>query len=431
MERYILQLVDDLRKAAKNAPKDEVADGTVLDDEQAFLDHIEQVELYTHGPTEKLSEIVGIPLSALPGDDKLTEEQTASLVEEMVNLLQAWNFYPDFPEGVPVKMLYTALLTKWESKMAYLAGGESHIELCNDIIAECPFPGYCDRCTSLNDDESNEMSEEDEPVDNPENRLELNKPVWTNTDEEGFIAGIYNYCDRWCERCDFTEVCRTFAMEKEFIEMLEQQRAKSEDDEPRLDADAPEDEISEGPDLEETGRSTGDDVPMDLGFDMNNDEFDDPRKDFFSAENKAERHALTVMADKYVDESHDWIEDQYNFVEKNFTRFVALGDTDELMDAFEVILRYHFFVPVKLRRALLGYFEQEDDDFEAYDMNGTAKVALIAMDDSIASLIILKRFFKDKKDILDNLIEQLKNLRIESEKIFPDARAFIRPGLDE
>ena len=30
-----------------------------------------------------------------------------------------------------------------------------------------------------------------------------------------FIPGIFNYCDRWCERCAFTARCRTFAMEQE------------------------------------------------------------------------------------------------------------------------------------------------------------------------------------------------------------------------
>ena len=29
------------------------------------------------------------------------------------------------------------------------------------------------------------------------------------------IPGIYNYCDRWCERCPLTARCLTFAMEEE------------------------------------------------------------------------------------------------------------------------------------------------------------------------------------------------------------------------
>jgi hypothetical protein len=28
---------------------------------------------------------------------------------------------------------------------------------------------------------------------------------------DGFIVGIFNYCDRWCERCAFTSRCRVFA----------------------------------------------------------------------------------------------------------------------------------------------------------------------------------------------------------------------------
>ena len=30
-----------------------------------------------------------------------------------------------------------------------------------------------------------------------------------------FISGIFNYCDRWCERCSFTARCLNFAMENE------------------------------------------------------------------------------------------------------------------------------------------------------------------------------------------------------------------------
>jgi len=29
-----------------------------------------------------------------------------------------------------------------------------------------------------------------------------------------FIPGIYNYCDRWCERCAYTSKCFLFATEK-------------------------------------------------------------------------------------------------------------------------------------------------------------------------------------------------------------------------
>ena len=31
-------------------------------------------------------------------------------------------------------------------------------------------------------------------------------------DDPRFISGVYNYCDRWCERCPFTSRCLTHAM---------------------------------------------------------------------------------------------------------------------------------------------------------------------------------------------------------------------------
>ena len=33
--------------------------------------------------------------------------------------------------------------------------------------------------------------------------------------DPNFISGIYNYCDRWCERCPFTARCMNFAMGEE------------------------------------------------------------------------------------------------------------------------------------------------------------------------------------------------------------------------
>src|SRR5689334_16984682 len=29
--------------------------------------------------------------------------------------------------------------------------------------------------------------------------------------QDGFIVGIFNYCDGWCSRCRFTSHCRVFA----------------------------------------------------------------------------------------------------------------------------------------------------------------------------------------------------------------------------
>ena len=36
-----------------------------------------------------------------------------------------------------------------------------------------------------------------------------------------FISGIYNYCDRWCERCRFTAYCRVYDTEQRRLELAD------------------------------------------------------------------------------------------------------------------------------------------------------------------------------------------------------------------
>ncbi len=36
--------------------------------------------------------------------------------------------------------------------------------------------------------------------------------------EPDLIPGIYNYCDRWCERCTYTSRCLQFQVESEEIQ---------------------------------------------------------------------------------------------------------------------------------------------------------------------------------------------------------------------
>jgi len=42
-----------------------------------------------------------------------------------------------------------------------------------------------------------------------------------NNDHSKYIPGIYNYCDRWCERCAFTSRCLNFEMSEEKFGDLE------------------------------------------------------------------------------------------------------------------------------------------------------------------------------------------------------------------
>jgi hypothetical protein len=64
------------------------------------------------------------------------------------------------------------------------------------------------------------------------------------------------------------------------------------------------------------------------------------------------------------------------------------------------------------------------------DANGSAKVALISIDRSIAAWSQMSRHFPERDDEILNIVLHLDRLRRKAETTFPDARSFVRPGLD-
>jgi hypothetical protein len=153
MDNYLIQLVNDMRKAAKNVPDPQtLIDEADLDLPKEF-EMFADVELYLHGPLQKISEITGIDTAALPSGKKLTGSQMSFLYDEMKRLLNAYCFYPDFPEGLSVEIKYRLLRKEWENKHVLTATGHTGIEFCSYLPEECPFPEEFCSCKDFLEEE--------------------------------------------------------------------------------------------------------------------------------------------------------------------------------------------------------------------------------------------------------------------------------------
>jgi hypothetical protein len=250
----------------------------------------------------------------------------------------------------------------------------------------------------------------------------------TFRDDEGFIPGIHNYCDRWCERCDFTDKCRVFEMEKEMRTLFDDKEKGETGDSPEEIADKVRGVFDKDADNDDNGED------FDFDFDFDEEDYEEYQKeqaDYFSNRNKVERHSITKLADSYSNESLKWFGKRFIEQEKGFLTQLAGGYSDEIMEAENVLTWYNIFINAKLRRALSNYYELDFDDYAAYDMNGSAKVALIGIDRSIDALSVMIRHVKQHRTELKTFRNQLEEIRSLTEEIFPDARLFIRPGLDE
>ena len=110
----------------------------------------------------------------------------------------------------------------------------------------------------------------------------------------------------------------------------------------------------------------------------------------------------------------------------------AAKEAAGLMDIVEVIKWYHNMIYVKLMRALEGELEERWECLDEFpkDSDGSAKVALIAIDRSIAAWVEMRTHFPEHEDEILDFLVRLERLRRKTENTFPNARAFIRPGFD-
>jgi hypothetical protein len=74
--------------------------------------------------------------------------------------------------------------------------------------------------------------------------------------------------------------------------------------------------------------------------------------------------------------------------------------------------------------------EERDDEFPS-DADGSAKIALIAIDRSIGAWAVISHHDHRYAEEALEMISFLDRLRQAVEQTFPKARSFVRPGFDK
>lgn len=250
-----------------------------------------------------------------------------------------------------------------------------------------------------------------------------------------YIAGIYNYCDRWCERCDFTQRCLNYDTRLEFEELARESEEDQDGD--GLVADLT-NALQGTVDLLQTVAEE-EMVEWEAGFAASVDD------DIPGALRAAERHPLTQAADAYIGMVNDWFgfvsgKDRLAGSEDFFANLDLLSEdveqhTGAIEDAVETIHWFQFFISVKIQRALYSLrseaYQPEFLDDMPRDSDGTAKIALIAIDRSVGAWGALLSAFPDGRTLTLSILALLTRLRQDVAAEFPNAWAFVRPGFDE
>lgn len=242
------------------------------------------------------------------------------------------------------------------------------------------------------------------------------------------IPGIYNYCDRWCERCGFTDKCLTF----------ENSPIVNEGDgmnEVLIKVESVFTEI----------KTLLIEKATELGIDC---------EEILSKENikayevkqaqlqeQLSKEDLTLLANQFTLKLNVFLDNEsiHREIGETILKKVDLGiksnesaleDVDNLKECIDVLTWYVYFISVKIRRALHAKFKEESDENEFYqnDGNGSAKIAFIGIEKCLVALELLFPIYEEDETLeLLAITVALKNkLSIE----FPNLLLFIRPGFD-
>ncbi len=248
-----------------------------------------------------------------------------------------------------------------------------------------------------------------------------------------YIDGIYNYCDRWCERCTFTSRCRNF----EGIRKLtpEEQDIANKAFWDRI---AKNFETATGL-LHKAAAKFG--IDLDAVSETKQDELLAKKK---SDRNDANKHPLAQLTLLYIQKGRALLENEelmkrrgdeiIKHVEMGMMSEVqAMGEVSVLEDCREIIMWYLHFIHVKFMRALVG--KMEDDGWEEAngfqrDCDGSAKIAMISIDKSIEAWTLMLQFIPAAEDEIIELLAMLQKARRIAELEFPKAKTFVRPGFD-
>ena len=261
------------------------------------------------------------------------------------------------------------------------------------------------------------------------------KRIAKSAKDPRFISGIYNYCDRWCERCPFTQRCLNFAMQEEAgFQSSKEHDLESGEFWQKLSGIFKQTMEM----LQESAREHGVDLSSsDIQAEARAEERQLRRRE--AKDQALPRAAMSYLkaVDRWMKAATPAFREKGLELEKEARLEIGdpYGEAAQLEDLVDVIRWYQPFIYVKLSRAIGSLVEEQmerDPELRAMpkDSEGTAKVALVAMDRSIEAWAGLREALPGEGDRIIDLMRQLGAIRRDTEAKFPQARAFIRPGLD-
>jgi hypothetical protein len=245
-----------------------------------------------------------------------------------------------------------------------------------------------------------------------------------------FIPGIFNYCDKWCSRCEFKKRCSVYVDDNStdndlpnealIIMITDKLKALSEifEHSPQL--------------MPYTTDVVYKEFALAGKNEMEKTPYFGVRNSIMSKANEYGRLAANWLGERKVDEAIQI------FSEKLDLDLVTIDEIalelDTVQEWLDEITHFMTFIPAKIKRAVASARRQKEWDFQSgfpRDSEGSAKIAVLAIEQSIKTWEKLMAYFPGLEDDCLDFLARLQHLEELTLKEFPNAMNFIRPGFDE
>jgi len=224
------------------------------------------------------------------------------------------------------------------------------------------------------------------------------------------IRGIFNWCDRWCERCSQTEHCTVYRTSV------------------HLPIDKPDDFFKSLSMIFEATIDMLKEFAEKNGLDFESLEDADFENEYDRKKYLIRNDDGISLAKQYGKQVKQWLD---ALKRKNAVGMEIRLQDAMLSDCLEVIQWYQYLIEVKLARALMSQKDEEEEQLNPYDSLGNAKLLLVSIERNIGAWGYIYQTFKEDEDAILDILVCLQKLCKKIEQIFPEAQKFIRPGLDE
>lgn len=252
-------------------------------------------------------------------------------------------------------------------------------------------------------------------------------PELKHAGDPRLIEGVYNYCDRWCERCRFQERC-LLRCDERHREALIAGGVDPAEAFRRVDAAHHQAREAFWEALPEHEKQERKEILEAANRSLTPEEEREIERAIQRRDEATESHPLCISSGEYSELARHILD---------VIRPRAEARNDEVvLAALETISWFSFMVHVKTARAIGGLVDRDVEDAHhewlQSDANGTAKLTRLIIAESIEAWRVLTAAGHGTADgVPAAMIARLEKLDAGLAEAFPSAMEFVRAGFDE